>query len=136
MLYKHLFFVISYFVKKYDKFWNVGETYYVGGGMIVGITIAATLINLLNIIGGIFFHKILWLEFRILIYLPLFLGIITTIYLGRKGRHLKFYEEVQNLKQSEKKKYGILNIYHVFIVYLIFTNIKPLLIFFNLINNY
>jgi hypothetical protein len=31
MLYKYLFYGVSYYVKKYDNLWNVGETYYVGG---------------------------------------------------------------------------------------------------------
>lgn len=37
MLYKYLFYGISYYVKKYDNLWNVGETYYVGGGLYLSV---------------------------------------------------------------------------------------------------
>lgn len=59
MLYKYLFYSFSYFIKKYDKLWDVGNTYYVFGAGHIGLMIYASIMNVLFIIEILFLMKIL-----------------------------------------------------------------------------
>ncbi|MCL2132150.1 MAG: hypothetical protein FWH36_06855 [Lentimicrobiaceae bacterium] len=126
MLYKYLFYSVSYLVKKYDHLWNVGDTYYVGGAMAIGLTIGTCILNLLDIIGIFFLTQMLWHQFDLLSYLPLLLGLLFVFIFGYKKRHIKIYEEVKNMDLNRKKKYKILNIIHIFLVWGLFFNMKSI----------
>lgn len=134
MLYKYLFYAVSYYVKKYDHFWDVGETYYIGGGMTVGMVISISIINLIDIFGSFIFHERLLIKFQFLKYLPLVLGLLITVYLGYSGKHLQVYKEIIEMDPAKKKKYKYANILHVIIVFLVFFNMDNILQFFKLID--
>lgn len=133
MIYKYLFYSVSYIVKKYDKIWDVGDTYYVGGGMSIGMVISLTLINIMDISGALIYNEMLLLRFPSLTYLPLVLGLIVTFYLGYKKRHHKIYETIDNYSHARKSKLRIINIIHLILVFFVFFNMKAILEFFNLI---
>ena len=133
MLYKYLFYSVSYLVKKYDRLWDVGDTYYVGGGMTIGMVISLTLINIMDISGAIIYNEILLLRYPWLTYLPLILGLIVTFYLGFKKKHLKIYEEIKNLSDVSKRRLRVINVIHLVLVFIVFFNMKSILAFFDLI---
>ena len=133
MLYKYLFYAVSYYEKKYDHIWNVGETYYVGGGMTVGMVISLSIINLIDIIGAYFFHERLLIQLQFLKYLPLVLGLSITVYLGYSNRHLHVYKEIVDMNAHKRRKYKYANILHLLFVFLTFFNMRPILEFFKLL---
>ena len=98
MLYKYLFYGVSYYVKKYDYLWDVGETYYVGGAMMVGMTINTLLFNIYSIIGVLWMPQ--WLEYKFTFASrcwPLIIPLAIAIYLGVTGKHKAIYDQVRNL---------------------------------------
>jgi len=113
-------------VKKYDRFWDVGNTYYVGGAMIVGVSIAFSISILLDIIGMFFLKQSLWVQFDFLAYLPISLGLLCVFVFGYKKRHIKIYEEVKNMDLEKKRKYKILNIIHIILIWGLFFNMKSI----------
>lgn len=119
MLYKYMFYGYSYLVKKYDHLYDVGETYYVGGGMFIGLTIAGQLLIIYRIIGILYYRELLDMPY-LYIFLPLVLGLAITIYLGVTKKHDKIYEEIKNLNPKKKRMYKVLNIIHIILTYGIF----------------
>ncbi len=132
MIYKYLFYSVSYIVKKYDSFWKVGETYYVGGGMMVGMVVSLSIVNILDVSAALLHNERFILIYPSVKYLPLILGLAVTVYLGVGKRHEKIYTEVERLGKK-KTLYKILNIIHLIIVFGLFFNMTPILKFFNLI---
>jgi hypothetical protein len=132
MIYKYLFFSVSYIVKKYDAFWKVGDTYYVGGGMMVGMVVSLSIINTMDLASAFLYNEMFLLNYPSLKFLPLILGLAVTVYLGVGKRHEKIYTEVERLGKN-KTLYKILNIIHLIIVFGLFFNMTPILKFFNLI---
>jgi hypothetical protein len=133
MIYKYLFYSVSYIVKKYDSFWKVGETYYVGGGMMVGMVVSLSIVNILDVSAALLHNERFILIYPSVKYLPLILGLAVTVYLGVGKRHEKIYTEVEQLGKYKKTLYKILNIIHLIIVFGLFFNMTPILKFFNLI---
>jgi len=133
MIYKYLFYSVSYIVKKYDSFWKVGETYYVGGGMMVGMVVSLSIVNILDVSAALLHNERFILIYPSVKYLPLILGLAVTVYLGVGKRHEKIYSEVERLGKYKKTLYKILNIIHLIIVFGLFFNMTPILKFFNLI---
>ena len=117
MLYKYLFYSVSYITKKYDHLWKVEEMYFIGGGLTVGLTIGISIFNLIDIVGILFYHPLLISYIKYTKYLPLILGLSITIYLGMNGRHEKIYNEVKNMNPQRKRIYKVLNIIHIVVVY-------------------
>ena len=123
MLYKYMFYGYSYLIKKYDYLFDVGETYYVGGGMFVGLTIAGQLLIIYDVIGVLYCRELLNMPY-LYIYLPVVLCLAVTIYLGVTKKHYKIYEEIKNLPPKKKRMYKILNIIHIILTYGITTAIS------------
>ena len=117
MIYKYLFYSISFLVKKYDRFWNVGNTYFIGGAMLVGIMIAITTLNLLNILGIFFYNPLIWSNYYVLAYLPIMFGLSSVIYFGYKRRCDRVFDEILKMDLQKKIKYKIINVVHVVIVW-------------------
>ena len=127
MLYKYLFYSVSYLIKKYDYLWafwgDTKDIYYLWGAMIVGSTIVTSIINLLDIIGIIFFKQMLWHQSEVLVYLSILLGFLPLFIFRYKKRHIKIYEEVKNMDKKKKKTYKILNIIHIILVWGLYLGI-------------
>jgi len=113
MLYKYLFYSASYVVKKYDRIWEVKDMYFAWGAGFVGAFIALTIMNIMDIVGIFIYRPMIWSNYKILIYLPITLGIISFIYFGYKRRCDIVYEEIKNMDKRKKKIYKILNITHI-----------------------
>lgn len=118
MLYKYLFYAESYYIKKYDNLWDVGETYYVGGALTVGLTIDILLFNIHSIIGILWCPEFLDYKFTFWgKYWTLIIPLALAIYLGVTGKHRQIYDEVAHLPRKKKLIYKILNIVHLIVVY-------------------
>lgn len=113
MLYKYLFYSASYVVKKYDRIWKVEDMYFIWGAGFVGYFIALTIMNIMDIVGIFIYRPMIWSNYKILIYLPITLGIISCIYFGYKRRCDTVYEKIKNMDKRKKKIYKILNITHI-----------------------
>ncbi|MPL88153.1 hypothetical protein SDC9_34169 [bioreactor metagenome] len=116
MLYKYLFYSVSYIVKKYDRLWRVGDVYFISGAFFVGIIIAAKILSLLDIFGFLIYKPLIWQNYKILAFLPLTFGILSCIYFAYKRRCDKIYTEIENMDKNRKRKYKIINIIHVILV--------------------
>ena len=116
MLYKYLFYSVSYIIRKYDRFWKVGDTYFVGGAGMVGCFIALTIMSTMSIVGFFIYRPMIWSNYKILIYLPITLVIISCIYFGYKRRCDRVYEEIKNMDKRKKKIYKVLNITHILFI--------------------
>ena len=117
MIYKYLFYSISYLVRKYDRFWNVGNSYFLYGGIWVGAMIGISLLNIINILGLLFNEKLFWIHYKPFIYLPLILGLLITAYFGYGKRYARVYKEMEKLEKSKKVIYKIINIIHIILVW-------------------
>ena len=130
MLYKYLFYSVSYLIKKYDYLWafwgDTKDIYYLWGAMIVGAIIAFSILSLLDIIGIIFLKQALWCQFYVLAYLPISLGVLSLLIFRYKKRYDKIYEEVKNMDKKKKKTYKILNIIHIILVVGLYLSIKDI----------
>ena len=120
MIYKYLFYSVSYVIKKYDRWWNVGEMYFIGGGMIVGMTIATTVFVCINVFEILLQRNLLHNMKYFLSLFPLLLGLFVTICLGINNRHERIYNEVRNMNLQKKKKYKVLNILHLILIWGLF----------------
>ena len=122
MLYKYLFYSFSYFIKKYDKLWDVGNTYYVFGAGHIGLMIYASIMNVLFIIEILFFNENITFFNEHVIENTKYLSSITFLssifYFKYKNRHIKIYEEMKKIKGNKKKIYKLLNIIHIVFVYM------------------
>lgn len=127
MIYKYFFYSVSYVTQKYDHLYRVGDQYYIGGGMLVGMTIAISIISIIEVIGILFYHPLLTLHMKYTAYFPLILGLAVTIYLGKGGRYKRIYEEVKNLNPIRKKRYKILNLIHIFFVWGLFFTLSNII---------
>lgn len=116
MLYKYLFYSASYVVKKYDRIWKVEDMYFIWGAGFVGYFIALTIMNIMDIVGIFIYRPMIWSNYKILIYLPITLGIISCIYFGYKRRCDTVYEKIKNMDKRKKKIYKILNIIHILFI--------------------
>jgi hypothetical protein len=38
-IYKHIYYMESYFVRKYDRLWHLEEQYYIAGAILCGIVL-------------------------------------------------------------------------------------------------
>ena len=118
MLYKYLFYAESYYIKKYDNLWDVGETYYVGGALTVGLTMDILLFNIHSIIGILWCPEFLDYKFTFWgKYWALIIPLALAIYLGVTGKHRQIYDEVAHLPRKKKLIYKTLNIVHLLVVY-------------------
>lgn len=118
MLYKYLFYAESYYIKKYDNLWDVGETYYVGGALTVGLTMDILLFNIHSIIGILWCPEFLDYKFTFWgKYWALIIPLALALYLGVTGKHRQIYDEVAYLPRKKKLIYKALNIVHLLIVY-------------------
>lgn len=121
MIYKYLFYSASYFIKKYDKLWNVGDIYYIFGAGWIGLTLSATLIDIIDIIGLICFYDDIGLYLEnlraIYVYSSIYFVIPSVFYFKYKNRHVKIYNEIKKLDGKRKKTYKVLNVVHIIIVY-------------------
>lgn len=118
MLYKYLFYSYSYYIRKYDRLWDVGETYYVGGALTVGLTINILLFNLHSIVGILWYPEFLNYKHTFWGYLwPLIIPLALAIYLGVTGKYDRIYEEVAHLPSKKKRVYKVLNIIHLIVVF-------------------
>lgn len=118
MLYKYLFYSYSYYIRKYDRLWNVGETYYVGGALTVGLTIDILLFNLHSIVGILWCPEFLNYKYTFWgRYWTLIIPLALAIYLGVTGKYDRIYEEVAHLPSKKKRIYKVLNIIHLIVVF-------------------
>lgn len=118
MLYKYLFYGVSYYIKKYDNLWHLGKTYYIEGALSVGMAINTLLFNLYRLLGILWFPKLLDYEPNYWEQMwPFIIPLIITIYLGITKKHIQIYNEIVHLPPRKKYIYKILNIIHFFILY-------------------
>src|SRR5574344_820232 len=122
-IFKYYFYGCSYFIKKYDKLWDVGETYYVFGAGHIGILVYAYIMDIVFLVGIIFFYNDMtfYLESISIYtkYLSAITFVLSILYFKYKNRHEKIYNEVKSLKGKKKKIYKILNIIHVLVIYVL-----------------
>lgn len=123
MLYKYLFYSISYLIKKYDRYWNVGEIYFFTGAIVVGVIIATSILVILDLIGIFFNQVFIWQNYLLLAYLPAAFGFSSAFFFGYKKRHEKIYESVKNMPRKKKRIYSVLNILHIIIVVFIYLSL-------------
>ena len=115
-------------MKKYDgKLWDVGDTYYIYGGMFLALVIFTTVVCIVDWLGILFFDGILrfvYSETFSVIYslFPLAIGIGTTIYLHKKHDGIirncdMIYRKIDVLEKKRKRILGVLQIIHLLIVF-------------------
>lgn len=124
MLYKYLFYSFSYFIKKYDRLWDVGSTYYIFGAGHIGLILCVSIINVLFLIEILFFKdNTTYFNANIFGYTK-YLSAITffssILYFKRKNRHARIYQEVKEIRGKKKQIYKYLNIIHIIFVYGLF----------------
>lgn len=133
ILYKHIFYIISRWVKKYDgKLWDVGDTYFIYGGMFLALVIFTTVVCIVDWMGLLFFDGILKYvysdQFTLFYKLfPLSVGVGTTFYLYKKNdgniRNCdKIYKEIDILDRKKKRNLTALQIVHLSIVFALFIS--------------
>ncbi len=122
MIYKYLFYGVSYYVKKYDHLWHVEETYFYNAGLVVGLTIAFSIINIIRLYAIFYDHSLLMAHRPtwVIVGFPVFCAALSNLYFGRKRRCDKVYKEVKNMDKKKKKVYKILNLVHVIVVWCTF----------------
>lgn len=117
MLYKYLFYFCAYFEKKYDRF---GGDPYISSYIIVGLTIAANIFVILDVVCILFAQNDVVGELIINSMLIFCIGtiILSYLYFRRKNRRNEIYEEIhQSPKRKKKSKYGIYCFLYLMISY-------------------
>lgn len=115
-LYKYLFYSYSYVTMKYDDVWQVGDTYFVGGGLVMGWMVTATFLMITEIIGFIFPALALDFWHPYIGYVAACVGIGICIYLGHGRRNDRIYKEMADMDKSKKRVFKILNIIFLIVV--------------------
>ena len=116
MLYKYLFYFCAYFEKKYDRF---GGDPYISSYIIVGLTIAANIFVILDVVCILFVQNDVVGEMIINSMLIFCIGtiILSYLYFRRKNRRNEIYEEIHQSPKRKKIKYGIYCFLYLMISY-------------------
>lgn len=116
MLYKYLFYFCAYFEKKYDRF---GGDPYISSYIIVGLTIAANIFVILDVVCILFAQNDVVGELIINSMLIFCIGtiILSYLYFRRKNRRNEIYEEIHQSPKRKKIKYGIYCFLYLMISY-------------------
>ena len=58
-IYKHIYYMESYFVRKYDRLWHLEEQYYIAGAILCGIVFCySLLVEYISIISNHKFYMV------------------------------------------------------------------------------
>lgn len=119
MIYKFLFYYISWFNKKIDIHKGVDEYCYYAASALVGMTLAVSLYAVVNIVSLAVFrnHEVYEVVSNVMDILCLLISLLSFLYYKHKNRWTTIYEEIQGLPNSQKYRYGIFCILYVLCAY-------------------
>lgn len=119
MIYKFLFYSISWFNKKVDIWGGMDEYCYYAASALVGMTMAVGLYALINVFSIFFIRSncVYGVISNIMNCLCLIMSLLSFIYFRHNGRWGRIYKETQQLSLSQKYRYGILCLLYVLLSY-------------------
>ena len=119
MVYKFLFYFISWFNKRIDLHGGTDEYCFYAASALVGMTIAVSLYAVINIACIVFFRSssVYSIVSNVMDVLCFVLSFLSFLYFRRNGRWDIIYGETQQTSSSQKSRYGIYCILYVLSAY-------------------
>lgn len=119
MIYKFLFYFISWFNKKVDPLGGTDEYCYYAASALVGFTMAIGLNVIVNAVCIFFVQSksVFWTISNIMDVLCLVASLLSFLYFRHNGRWNNVYEEIQHSSISQKYRYGFYCSIYVLLTY-------------------
>lgn len=119
MIYKYLFYFISWFNKKVDILKGTDEYCYYAASALVGLTLAVNLYIVMNIFSIVLLksndtYRTISLVMDIICFI---MSIITFLYFRHNNRWEIIYKEIRQSFSAKKKIYGIRCLLYVLLTY-------------------
>jgi len=119
MIYKFLFYFISWFNKKVDLLGGTDEYCYYAASALVGWTAAVGLYAIVNVVCIVFIHNnsVYGVISTIMDILCLIMCLLSFLYFRHDGRWNKIYTEIQHSPTTQKYRYGFYCLLFVVVSY-------------------
>ena len=119
MVYKYLFYFISWFNKKIDILRGTDEYCYYAASALVGMTIAVSLYAAINVVSIVIIRSKCVYEVLSIVMdvFCLILSLLSFLYFRHNSRWEIIYKEIQQSAISHKYRYGICCLLYVLITY-------------------
>ena len=119
MIYKFLFYYISWFNKKVDILKGVDEYCYYAASALVGMTLAVSLYAVVNVFSIAFFqsHEVYGVVSNVMDILCLVLSLLSFLFFRHHNRWAIIYDEIHHSPNGKKSRYGILCLLYVLSAY-------------------
>lgn len=118
MIYKFLFYAVSWFNKKVDILGGSDEYCYYAASALVGITMAVSLYAVINLVSIVFLGAN---EYRVISDVMgkfcFIMGLLSFLYFRHKGRWNIIYNELHCLSISQKYRYGFYCLLNILLSY-------------------
>lgn len=119
MIFKFLFYLISWFNKKVDILRGTDEYCYYAASALVGMTMAVSLCVAINFFSIFLIrsNSVYGVISNIMNCLCLIMSLLSFLYFRHDGRWGKYYKEIQQLSLSQKYHHGFYCILYVVLSY-------------------
>lgn len=122
LIHYHIFYISSKVYKKYDKYYHVGDTYYIGGSVIIGFTFGLFIINNLSIISAFFSPTPIWIAAKILAAIPPLTGYVMAFIFHHKKFHEVVWNRMSSMEILKRKALAKLSVIYLVITFVFFFN--------------
>ena len=103
----------SYFIKKYDYFWELGNYYYIWSGCICGAILYLLVWLIFNVLFLLGLSPIVFMNYYYSGLLSIIFDIIIWLYLKKNKRYKIIYEEEHKRKRFSKILLAIVSIIYI-----------------------
>ena len=118
MIYKYLFYFISWFNKKVDILGGIDEYCYYAASALVGMTMSVSLYAVVNCFIIVFqSNETYRVVSTVMDIFCLIMSLLSFFYFRHKGRWDMIYKEIQHSSLSQKYKYGFYCLLYVLLSY-------------------
>jgi hypothetical protein len=119
MIYKFLFYFISWFNKKVDLLGGTDEYCYYAASALVGWTMAVGLYAIINVVCIVFIqsNSVYRVISNIMDILCIITSLLSFLYFRHNGRWNNIYKEIQHSSISQKYRYGFYCLLYVLFSY-------------------
>lgn len=109
-IYKHIYYMESYFVRKYDRLWHLEEQYYIAGAILCGIVFCYSLLFLWNILVLFQIINFTWFEYSWIKYFSIPIEVGFCIYFNKNKRYERIYQDHLKMNRSKKNFLTIISL--------------------------
>ena len=109
-LYRFIYYMGSYFIRKYDHLWKIGHYYYIWSGCICGAILFLSVWVIFNVLFLLGLSPIVFMNYYYSGLLSIIFDIIICLYLRKNKRYKTIYKEEHERKRFSRIVLAIVSI--------------------------